>query len=156
MSLLFLANVLLKSKMALKRTKRSRLKASPLFVRKSKGLNLFQRSRDTTSLMSNTGWSGLFGVYLSLSSLALSAVIYLHSFNQFLESYALRYRILRMEYAVSKKSFAQLDSIFEIDRSGSQIKRLKGRVTNYESAVECQAEYLLHQQDLSAEQEKVQ
>lgn len=59
--------------MASQRLKRSKPRTLPLYPRKSKKLNLLQRSRSTTSLMSNAGWSGSSGVYQSFSSLALSA-----------------------------------------------------------------------------------
>lgn len=61
-----------------------------------------------------------------------------------------------MEHSVSNNSFAQLDSIFETHRSEAQIKQLKNQVINYEAAVQRQAELLHRQQELSAEQEKVQ
>lgn len=82
--------------------------------------------------------------------------IHLHKTNQRLNDYALRYRILRMQHSVSNDSFAQLDSIFEIHRSDSTIKQLRERVIKYEVAIQHQAELLHRQQELSAEQEKVQ
>ncbi|MDD7438193.1 MAG: hypothetical protein PUK66_05065 [Bacteroidales bacterium] len=82
--------------------------------------------------------------------------IHLHKTNQRLNDYALRYRILRMEHSVSNDSFALLDSIFVTHRSEVQINQLKERVINYETAIQRQAELLYRQQQLSAEQEKVQ
>lgn len=82
--------------------------------------------------------------------------IHLHKTNQSLNDYALRYRILRMEHSVSNGSFALLDSIFVTHRSEVQINQLKERVINYETAIQRQAELLYRQQQLSAEQEKVQ
>ncbi|MBR8769612.1 hypothetical protein [Porphyromonas levii] len=82
--------------------------------------------------------------------------IHLHKTNQRLNDYALRYRILRMEHSVSNDSFALLDSIFVTHRSEVQINKLKERVINYETAIQRQAELLYRQQQLSAEQEKVQ
>lgn len=82
--------------------------------------------------------------------------IHLHKTNQSLNDYALRYRILRMEHSVSNGSFALLDSIFVTHRSEVQINQLKERVINYEMAIQRQAELLYRQQQLSAEQEKVQ
>lgn len=82
--------------------------------------------------------------------------IHLHKTNQSLNDYALRYRILRMEHSMSNDSFALLDSIFVTHRSEVQINQLKERVINYETAIQRQAELLYRQQQLSAEQEKVQ
>ena len=82
--------------------------------------------------------------------------ILLHKTNQSLNDYALRYRILRMEHSMSNDSFALLDSIFVTHRSEVQINKLKERVINYETAIQRQAELLYRQQQLSAEQEKVQ
>ncbi|MBR8763616.1 hypothetical protein IX335_000831 [Porphyromonas levii] len=82
--------------------------------------------------------------------------IHLHKTNQSLNDYALRYRILRMEHSVCNDSFALLDSIFVTHRSEVQINQLKERVINYETAIQRQAELLYRQQQLSAEQEKVQ
>ena len=82
--------------------------------------------------------------------------ILLHKTNQSLNDYALRYRILRMEHSMSNDSFALLDSIFVTHRSEVQINQLKERVINYETAIQRQAELLYQQQQLSAEQEKVQ
>ncbi len=59
--------------MASQRLKRSKPRTLPFYLRKSKKHNLLQRSRNTISLMSNAGWSGSSGEYLSYSSLALSA-----------------------------------------------------------------------------------
>ncbi|MBR8764692.1 hypothetical protein IX336_000043 [Porphyromonas levii] len=82
--------------------------------------------------------------------------ILLHKTNQSLNDHALRYRILRMEHSMSNDSFALLDSIFVTHRSEVQINKLKERVINYETAIQRQAELLYRQQQLSAEQEKVQ
>ena len=82
--------------------------------------------------------------------------IHLHKTNQSLNDYALRYRILRMEHSMSNDSFALLDSIFVTHRSEVQINQLKERVINYETAIQRQAELLYRQQQLTAEQEKVQ
>lgn len=61
-----------------------------------------------------------------------------------------------MEHSVSNDSFALLDSIFVTHRSEVQINQLKERVINYETAIQRQAELLYQQQQLTAEQEKVQ
>ena len=98
----------------------------------------------------------IWGISIILLACTIGWAVYLHNANQSLESYALRYRILRMEYSVSDDSFAQLDSIFETHRSNEAIATLEQRVINHEKAVQRQAELLLRQQKLSAEQEKVQ
>lgn len=98
----------------------------------------------------------IWGISIVLIACTIGWAVYLHNANQTLESYALRYRILRMEHSVSNTSFAQLDSIFENHRSDEAIATLEQRVINHEKAVKRQAELLHRQQELSAEQEKVQ
>ncbi|MBR8702964.1 hypothetical protein IX332_001604 [Porphyromonas levii] len=98
----------------------------------------------------------IWGILVLLVTGFFSWNIHLHKTNQSLKDYALRYRILRMEHSVSNDSFALLDSIFVTHRSEVQINQLKERVINYEMAIQRQAELLYRQQQLSAEQEKVQ
>lgn len=94
----------------------------------------------------------IWGIFIVLIACTIGWTVYLHNANQSLESYALRYRILRMEHSVSNTTFAQLDSIFETHHSEAQIKQLKERVINYELAVKRQAELAIQQQRLSEEQ----
>lgn len=98
----------------------------------------------------------IWGIFIVLIACTIGWAVYLHNANQSLESYALRYRILRMEHSVSDDSFSQLDSVFETHRSNEAIATLEQRVINYEAAVRRQAELLHRQQELSAEREKVQ
>lgn len=98
----------------------------------------------------------IWGILVLLVTGFFSWNIHLHKTNQSLNDYALRYRILRMEHSMSNDSFALLDSIFVTHRSEVQINKLKERVINYETAIQRQAELLYRQQQLSAEQEKVQ
>lgn len=81
--------------------------------------------------------------------------IYLQGSNQRLHDYALRYRILRMEHSLNTEAFTHLDSLFEHNRSNSEINALRKQVISYEKAIRRQAELLQRQQQLSAEQEKV-
>lgn len=97
----------------------------------------------------------IWGIFIVLIACTIGWAVYLHNANQSLESYALRYRILRMEHSVSDDSFAQLDSIFETHHSGAQIKQLKERVINYELAVKRQAELAIQQQRLTEEWEEL-
>lgn len=98
----------------------------------------------------------IWGILVLIVAGFFSWNIHLHKTNQSLNDYALRYRILRMEHSMSNDSFALLDSIFVTHRSEVQINKLKERVINYETAIQRQAELLYRQQQLSAEQEKVQ
>ena len=94
----------------------------------------------------------IWGISIVLIACTIGWAVYLHSANQTLESYALRYRILRMEHSVSNSSFAQLDSIFETHRSNEAIATLEQRVINHEKAVQRQAELAIQQQRLTEEQ----
>ncbi len=98
----------------------------------------------------------IWGVLILLTAGIFGWNIHLYRTNRSLNDYALRYRILRMQHSVSNDSFAQLDSIFETHRSEDTINQLRERVTSYEAAIQRQAELLHRQQQLSAEQEKVQ
>lgn len=98
----------------------------------------------------------IWGISIVLIASTIGWTAYLHNANQSLESYALRYRILRMEHSVSDDSFAQLDSIFETHRSNEAIATIEQRVINYEAAVRRQAELAIQQQQLSAEQAHLQ
>lgn len=92
------------------------------------------------------------GISIVLIACTIGWAVYLHNANQTLESYALRYRILRMEHSVSNPAFAQLDSIFETHRSNEAIATLEKRVINHEKAVQRQAELAIQQQRLTEEQ----
>lgn len=78
---------------------------------------------------------------------------HLYGVNQALDSHALRYRILRMELGYTQPNIASLDSLFSSEDSDDSIRKLRSRVTNYELAIERQAELHLQQQRLSQEQE---
>ena len=94
----------------------------------------------------------IWGISIVLIACTIGWAVYLHNANQALESYALRYRILRMEHSVSNTSFARLDSIFENHRSNEAIATLEQRVINHEKAVQRQAELAIQQQRLTEEQ----
>ena len=98
----------------------------------------------------------IWGISIVLIACTIGWAVYLHNANQALESYALRYRILRMEHSVSNSSFAQLDSIFETHRSNEAIATLEQRVINYEAAVRRQVELAIQQQLITAEQAELQ
>lgn len=97
----------------------------------------------------------IWGIFIVLIACTIGWAVYLHNANQSLESYALRYRILRMEHSVSNTSFAQLDSIFENHRSNEAIATIEQRVINYEAAVRRQAELAIQQQRLTEEWEEL-
>ena len=98
----------------------------------------------------------IWGISIVLIACTIGWAVYLHNANQALESYALRYRILRMAHSVSNSSFAQLDSIFETHRSNEAIATLEQRVINYEAAVRRQVELAIQQQLITAEQAELQ
>ena len=98
----------------------------------------------------------IWGISIVLIACTIGWAVYLHNANQTLESYALRYRILRMEHSVSNSSFARLDSIFENHRSNEVIATLEQRVINYEAAVRRQVELAIQQQLITAEQAELQ
>ena len=98
----------------------------------------------------------IWGISIVLIACTIGWAVYLHNANQTLESYALRYRILRMEHSVSNSSFARLDSIFETHRSNEAIATLEQRVINYEAAVRRQVELAIQQQLITAEQAELQ
>ena len=60
---------------------------------------------------------------------------------------------LRMELGYTQPNIARLDSLFSSEDSSDSIRKLRSRVTNYELAIERQAELQLQQQHLSQEQE---
>lgn len=97
----------------------------------------------------------IWGIFIVLIACTIGWAVYLHNANQSLESYALRYRILRMEHSVSDDSFSQLDSIFETHRSNEAIATIEQRVINYEAAVRRQAELAIQQQRLTEEWEEL-
>ena len=77
----------------------------------------------------------------------------LYGVNQALDSHALRYRILRMEIGYKQPNIASLDSLFSVEDSDDNIRKLRSRATNYELAIQRQAELQFQQQHLSQEQE---
>lgn len=97
----------------------------------------------------------IWGISIILLACTIGWAVYLRNANQTLESYALRYRILRMEHSVSDDSFSQLDSIFETHRSNEAIATIEQRVINYEAAVRRQAELAIQQQRLTEEWEEL-
>ena len=60
-----------------------------------------------------------------------------------------------MELGYTQPNIASLDSLFSAEDSDDSIHKLRSRVTNYELAVERQAELQLQQQRLSQEQESL-
>ena len=95
----------------------------------------------------------VWGVMIAVLSCIIGWAAHLYGVNQALDSHALRYRILRMELGYTQPNIASLDSLFSSEDSDDSIRKLRSRVTNYELAIERQAELLLQQQLLSQEQE---
>ncbi|WP_373723083.1 MULTISPECIES: hypothetical protein [Bacteroidales] len=79
-------------------------------------------------------------------------VSHLYGVNQNLESYALRYRAIRMELGQNEPKIAELDSLFSSEDSNDSIRKLRSRITNYELAIQRQAELRLQQERLNEEQ----
>ena len=68
------------------------------------------------------------------------------------ENYTLRYRILRMEQGYNNPTIAHLDSLFSSESTSDTIRELRHQVTNYELAIQRQAELAIQQQRLTEEQ----
>ena len=69
--------------------------------------------------------------------------------------YDLRYRYLRIKGKVTASDFAHLDSIFITHRNPKAIHLLKEKVTDYEQALQRQAELLLKQDRIKQEQRRL-
>ena len=69
--------------------------------------------------------------------------------------YDLRYRYLRMQGKATASDFAHLDSIFITHRNPKAIHLLKEKVTDYEQALQRQAELLLKQDRIKQEQRRL-
>lgn len=95
----------------------------------------------------------IWGVMVAVLACVIGWATHLHGVNQTLDSHALRYRILRMKLGYTQPNIASLDSLFSAEDSDDSIRKFRSRVTNYELAVERQAELHLQQQRLSQEQE---
>lgn len=95
----------------------------------------------------------VWGVMVAVLACVIGWAAHLYGVNQALDSHALRYRILRMELGYTQPNIASLDSLFSAENSDDSIRKLRSRVTNYELAIERQAELCLQQQRLSQEQE---
>jgi hypothetical protein len=92
-------------------------------------------------------------ISLVLLACTIGWAVYLRNANQPLESYALRYRILRMEQGYNSPTITHLDSLFSSEDSSESIRQLRHQVANYELAIQRQAELTIQQQRLIREQE---
>lgn len=93
----------------------------------------------------------IWGISIILLTCTIGWAVYLRNANQTLESYALRYRIIRMEQGYNSPTIAHLDSLFSSEDSSDSIHQLRHQVSNYELAIERQAELQIKQQQLSKE-----
>ena len=94
----------------------------------------------------------IWGISIILLACTIGWAVYLRNANQTLESYALRYRILRMEQGYNNPTITHLDSLFSSESSSDTIRELRHQVTNYELAIQRQAELAIQQQRLTEEQ----
>ena len=94
----------------------------------------------------------IWGISLVLLVCTIGWAVYLRNTNQTLESYALRYRILRMEQGCNSPTIFHLDSLFSSESSSDAIRQLQHQVTNYELAIQRQGELDLQQQRITEEQ----
>ena len=69
--------------------------------------------------------------------------------------YDLRYRYLRIQGKATASDFAHIDSIFITHRNPKAIHLLKEKVTDYEQALQRQAELLLKQDRIKQEQRRL-
>ena len=90
-------------------------------------------------------------ISLVLLACTIGWAVYLRNANQPLESYALRYRILRMEQGYNSPTITHLDSLFSSEDSSESIRQLRHQVANYELAIQRQAELTIQQQRLIRE-----
>lgn len=97
----------------------------------------------------------VWGIMIAVLGCVIGWASHLYGVNQSLESYALRYRAVRMELGQSEPKIAELDSLFSSEDSDDSIRRLRSRITNYELVVERQAELHLQQQRINEEQEAI-
>jgi hypothetical protein len=95
----------------------------------------------------------VWSVTIAVLACTIGWASHLYGVNQELESYALRYRAIRMELGLSEPKVVELDSLFSTEGSDDSIHKLRSRVKNYELAIRRQAELYLQQQRLSQEQE---
>lgn len=98
----------------------------------------------------------VWGIMIAVLGCVIGWASHLYGVNQNLESYALRYRALRMELGQSEPKITKLDSLFSSEDSDESIHRLRSRVTNYELAIQRQAELAIREQQLAQEQAEVQ
>lgn len=98
----------------------------------------------------------VWGIMIAVLGCVIGWASHLYGVNQNLESYALRYRVIRMELGQGEPKIAELDSLFSSENSDDSIRRLRSRVTNYELAIQRQAELQLKQQRLMKEQAEIQ
>ncbi|WP_314862197.1 hypothetical protein [Porphyromonas endodontalis] len=98
----------------------------------------------------------IWGISIILLACTIGWAVYLRNANQTLESYALRYRIIRMEQGYNSPTIAHLDSLFSSEDSSDSIHQLRHQVSNYELAIQRQAELALRERQLSQEQTEVQ
>ncbi len=97
----------------------------------------------------------VWGIMIAVLGCVIGWASHLYGVNQSLESYALRYRTIRMELGQSEPKIAELDSLFSSENSDDSIRKLRFRVTNYELAIERQAELQLQQRRLTKKQEEL-
>lgn len=97
----------------------------------------------------------IWGISIVLLACNIGWAVYLRNANQTLESYALRYRILRMEQGCNSPTITHLDSLFSSEDSSESIGQLRHQVANYELAIQRQTELTLRQQQLIKEQENL-
>ena len=95
----------------------------------------------------------VWSVTIAVLACVIGWTSHLYGVNQELESYALRYRAIRMELGLSEPKVVELDSLFSTEGADDSIHKLRSRVKNYELAIRRQAELYLQQQRLSQEQE---
>ena len=97
----------------------------------------------------------IWGISIILLACTIGWTVYLLNANQTLESYALRYRILRMEQGYNNLTIAHLDSLFSSEDSSDSICQLRHQVSNYELVVQrqtkLQIKLQIKQQQLSKE-----
>ena len=96
-----------------------------------------------------------WAILILVLSATVGWAVHLHSSNKTLQEQSLKYRVLRMEDKADREVYLQLDSLFESNPSKTTIRQLQQEVTQYEKALQRQAELLHQQQQLTLEQERL-
>jgi hypothetical protein len=106
------------------------------------------------SLFASVQWAERVMLGLVCGLVIVSCWLFAIGANQLqtASDYDLRYRYLRMQGKASVADFDHLDSIFTTHRNPKAIRQMSQKVSDYEQALQRQAELLLQQEHIRQEQ----